>query len=44
MDDGRSLRREDRQAVVDGFSQRAVSRDGKEGAFAEGEVTKWRQA
>ena len=38
MNDGRGLRGEDRQAVVDGFSQRAVSGDGEEGDFAEGEM------
>ena len=38
MNDGRRLRRQDRQAVVDGFVDGAVSGDGKEGAVAEGEV------
>ncbi len=37
MNDGRRLQRQDRQAVVDGFGQSAVNRDGKEGAAAEGE-------
>ena len=35
---GRRLRGQDRQAVVDGFGESAVSGDGKEGAVAEGEV------
>ena len=37
MNDGRGLRGQDRQAVVDGSGQRAVSRDGEEGDFAQGE-------
>ena len=37
MNDGRCLRTQDRQAVVDGFGESAVSRDGEEGAIAEGE-------
>jgi len=36
MNDGRRVRRQDRQAVFDGFGQGPVSRDGKEGAVAEG--------
>jgi len=38
MNDGRRLRRQDHQAVVDGFGEGAVSGDGEEGAAAEGEV------
>ena len=37
MNDGCRLRREDRQAVVDGVGQGTVSGDGEEGAVAEGE-------
>ena len=37
MNDGRRLQRQDRQAVVDGSGQRAVSRDGKARDFAEEE-------
>jgi len=40
MNDGGGLRRQDRQAVVDGFGQGAVSRDGEEGDLAEGEGVK----
>ncbi len=40
MNDGRRLRRQDRQAVVDGSGQSSVSRDGKAGNFAEGEGVK----
>jgi len=42
MNDGRRLRRQDRQAVVDGFFDGAVSGDGEEGDLAQGEVTKQR--
>jgi len=38
MNDGGRVRRQDRQAVVDGFGESAVSGDGKEGAVAEREV------
>ena len=37
MKAGYRLRRQDRQAVVAGFGEGAVSRDGEEGDFAEGE-------
>jgi len=37
MNDGRCLRTQDRQTVVDGFGQDTVSRDGETGDFAEGE-------
>ncbi len=37
MNDGGGVRRQDRQAVVDGFGQGAVSGDGEEGDFAEKE-------
>jgi len=37
MNDGGRLRRPDRQAVGDGSGEGAVSRDGKEGDFSEGE-------
>ena len=42
MNDGCRLRSEDRQLVVDGSCEGAVSRDGKAGDFAEGKVTKQR--
>ena len=42
MNDGCRLQRQNRQAVVDGSGQRAVSGDGKAGDFAEGKVTKQR--
>jgi len=38
MNDGRRVRTQDRQAVVNGSGQGAVSESGKEGATAEGEV------
>ena len=38
MNDGRRLRRQDRQAVVDGSGESAVSGDGEARDFAEGEV------
>jgi len=38
MNDGRRLRREDRQTVVDGSRQSTVSRDGEAGNFAQGEM------
>ncbi len=38
MNDSRHLRKKDRQAVVDGSGEGAVSGNGKEGDFAEGEV------
>ena len=38
MNDGGGLRRQDRQAVVDGFGEGAVSGDGEEEDFAEGKV------
>jgi len=38
MNDGRRLQKEDRQAVVDGSGQRAVSRDGETRDFAQGKV------
>ena len=37
MSDGGGLRRQDRQAVVDGFGEGAVSGVGEEGHLAEGE-------
>ena len=37
MNAGGGLRREDRQAVFDGSGKGAVSRDGEEGDFAQGE-------
>jgi len=37
MNDGRRVRSQGRQVVVDGFVDGAVSGDGKEGAVAEGE-------
>ena len=37
INDGGSLQGEDRQAVIDGLGQSAVSGDGEEGAVAEGE-------
>ncbi len=42
MNDGRRLRRQDHQAVVDGFGEGAVSGDGEAGDFAEGEEVKVR--
>jgi len=39
MNDGRRVRGQDHQAVVDGSREGSVSRDGKAGDFAEGEVT-----
>jgi len=42
MNDGRGLRGEDRQTVVDGFGQGVVSGDGKAGNFAQGEgMRRW---
>ena len=38
MNDAPHLRREDRQAVLDGRGKTAVSGDGEAGHFAEGEV------
>ncbi len=38
MKAGGCLRTQDRQAVVDGSRQRAVSGDGKAGNFAQGEI------
>ena len=38
MNAGRRVRREDRQAMVDGSGENAFSGDGKEGVVAEGEV------
>jgi len=38
MNDGGGLRGQDRQAVVDGLGENAVSGDGEEGVVAEGEV------
>jgi len=38
MKAGCRLRRQDRQAVVDGLGEGTVSRDGEAGDFAEGEV------
>jgi len=37
INDGFGLQRQDSQAVVDGFGEGAVSGDGEEGDFAEGE-------
>ncbi len=37
MNDGGGLRRQDRQAVVDGLGQGTVSGNGKAGDLAEGE-------
>jgi len=38
LNKGGGLRRQDRQAVVDGPREGAVSRDGEEGHFAKGEI------
>ena len=38
MNDGRRLRRQERQAVVDGSQSGTVKGNGEEGDFAEGEV------
>ena len=38
MNDGRRLRMQDRQTVVDGSRESAVNRDGETRDFAEGEV------
>ena len=41
MNDGGGIRRQDRQAVVDGSRQGSVSGDGKEGDVVEGEIIEW---